>query len=114
MGEFEMTATGKWFDYDFALPIEADGKATKVRVKGVEADGLFVSEEMQEAGTEPTREFLFVSELYLVNGEPIENGIATVNTNEQQNTPLYNLMGMKVNGNVRGLYIQNGRKFVVK
>lgn len=114
MGEFEMTATGKWFDYDFALPLEADGKATKVRVKGVEADGLFVSEEMQEAGTEPTREFLFVSELYLVNGEPIENGIATVNTKEQQSAPVYNLMGMKVNGNVRGLYIQNGRKFVVK
>ena len=116
MGSFEMSATGQWTDYDFALPAVADGKAVKVRIKGVEADGVFISPEMEEAGTEPTREFLFVSELYLVNGEPvIDQGITIVNAKEQQNAPIYNMMGIEVsNTAARGLYIQNGRKYVVK
>ena len=46
------------------------------------------------------------------------NGTAGINTlmaiKEKSNTPIYNLQGQRVDGNYRGIAIQNGRKVVVK
>lgn len=50
--------------------------------------------------------------LNLEEGEP--TGIATVTTNE--NVPIYNLQGIRMNGKnlPKGIYIQGGKKFIVK
>lgn len=50
--------------------------------------------------------------LNLEEGEP--TGIATVTTNE--NAPIYNLQGIRMNGKnlPKGIYIQGGKKFIVK
>jgi hypothetical protein len=50
---------------------------------------------------------------YLVPAEGGENGIATVAT-ESKNAPIFNLAGQRVSKNVKGLMIQNGKKFIVK
>lgn len=42
-----------------------------------------------------------------------ESGIATVAT-ESKNAPIFNLAGQRVGKNVKGLMIQNGKKFLVK
>jgi len=42
-------------------------------------------------------------------------GIATIKAlNTVSNAPIYNLQGQRVDGNYRGIAIQNGRKVVVK
>ena len=40
-------------------------------------------------------------------------GIETVNV-ENNNDAIYNLQGVRVNGTAKGLFIQNGKKYVVK
>jgi len=42
-----------------------------------------------------------------------ESGIATIAA-EQKNAPIFNLAGQRVSKNVKGLMIQNGKKFLVK
>lgn len=42
-----------------------------------------------------------------------ESGIATIAA-EQKNAPIFNLAGQRVGKNVKGLMIQNGKKFLVK
>jgi len=44
----------------------------------------------------------------------IATGINEVNAAQQQSAPVYNLQGVRVNKMQKGLYIQNGRKFIVK
>ncbi len=41
-------------------------------------------------------------------------GITTVSSEEEQNAPVYTLSGQQVKNLTKGLYIQGGRKFVVK
>jgi len=50
-------------------------------------------------------------ELEIVNGEA--TGIQNVNV-ENENAPVYNLNGVRVNKLQKGVYIQNGHKFIVK
>jgi hypothetical protein len=114
VGIFEMTATGKWFDLEVALPDAIDGQATLVRIKGVEADGVFISPEMVDAGTEVTREFLFVSELYLVGNGTQDGIIAVDGTHAALPAQVFNLMGQKVSPATRGLLIKGGKKLIVK
>ena len=40
--------------------------------------------------------------------------ISNVNAVENTNAPVYNLAGQRVNNAVKGIYIQNGKKFVIK
>ena len=41
------------------------------------------------------------------------SGIAIV-TSEKQNTPLYNIAGQRISKATKGIYIQNGKKYIVK
>ena len=41
-------------------------------------------------------------------------GIETVATDKEQNGVLYNMQGIRVNNAQKGLYIKNGKKFIVK
>jgi len=50
----------------------------------------------------------FASETY------IENGIETVIANDSKNAQLYDLQGRRVENVQRGLYIKNGKKFMVR
>jgi hypothetical protein len=68
---------------------------------------------------------LNVAEINLTEGDPVEQGdvafkvtvgptgieaIEVIN-----NAPVYNLNGMLMNGNLqKGVYVQNGKKFIVK
>ena len=77
---------------------------------------MYISPDMQEtidADGEVNTEFLFVAELILMpNGE---DGISELQGSaKQQQSPVYNLMGIRVNGQTKGLLIQNGKKFIVK
>ena len=43
------------------------------------------------------------------------DGIFNISDNqESKNTPVYNIMGIRVNDNARGLLIKNGRKYIVR
>ncbi|MDD7318413.1 MAG: hypothetical protein SOZ80_05600 [Prevotella sp.] len=42
------------------------------------------------------------------------NGITDVSTDNESNAPTYNIAGQRVENVVRGIYIRNGKKFVVK
>ena len=116
-GKFTMVdraATNQWYEVEVELPALAAG--SKVRIKGIESEGMYISSDMQEtidAGGEVTTEFLFVAEIILLpNGE---NGISELQGSaKQQQSPVYNLMGIRVNGQAKGLLIQNGKKFIVK
>ncbi|MBO4826942.1 MAG: hypothetical protein J5506_06900 [Prevotella sp.] len=44
---------------------------------------------------------------------PIEDSVE-LNVANTQNAPIFNLAGQQVSKTVKGVYIQNGRKFVVK
>ena len=113
-----METNGKWFDVKAVLPTELADKAAWVRIKGKEDSGKFVSSEildMVDLGLATlTTEFLFVSELYLVSGDP--TGIESIEGDKAAaQGVVYDLMGRKVAKPVAGqLYIMNGKKFVVK
>ena len=51
-------------------------------------------------------------ELDIAYGEP--TGIETINAQLDDNAPIYNLNGVRVNKLQKGVYIQNGHKFIVK
>ena len=116
-GKFTMVEranTNQWYEVEVELPALEAG--SKVRIKGIESEGLYISPDMQEtidAGGEIGTEFLFVAELILMpNGE---NGISELQGSaKEQQSPVYNLMGIRVNGQTKGLLIQNGKKFIVK
>ena len=42
------------------------------------------------------------------------SGISTVKTEKNQNSGLYTLQGVKVNKPQKGIYIQNGKKMIIK
>ena len=41
-------------------------------------------------------------------------GLKGITTNDQQAAPVYNIKGQRVNNPTKGIYIQNGKKVVVK
>lgn len=55
---------------------------------------------------------LIGDELDIAYGEP--TGIETINAQLDDNAPIYNLNGVRVNKLQKGVYIQNGHKFIVK
>ena len=42
------------------------------------------------------------------------NAIDTVTAQDDDNAPIYNIAGQRVEKAVKGIYIRNGKKFVVK
>ena len=118
-GSFDMTgkpATNQWFPVSIDLPNTT--AATKIRIKGVEESGPCLSDsfkELMEAGTNEVKtEFLFVTEIILKGQLGGIDGISNVANNAQQQSTIYNLMGMKVNADAKGMLIQNGKKYIVK
>lgn len=51
------------------------------------------------------------SKIISINGQ---TSISTINNDTKANGPIYNVAGQRVNKAVKGVYIQNGKKFVVK
>ena len=49
---------------------------------------------------------------FVIDGEDTPTGIANVNVNHNEN--VYNLQGQKVNKAQKGVFIQNGKKVVIK
>lgn len=112
---FEMTETGKWNIVKAELPAELVGKAAQVRIKGIEAEGQFISADfLEDPEFTPITEFLFVTEFYLVKSNAAGINDLTATKTLNADAPVYNMMGMRVNKNTKGLLIQNGRKFIVK
>lgn len=116
IGSFEMTNNGEWFEQEFKLPATVDGKNAQVRIKGIEENGVFISEsfqqQMEDTGAEITREFLFVTEVMLRLGSA--DGIVETKAASSKQAATFNLMGMKVAANTRGLLIKDGKKLIVK
>ena len=52
--------------------------------------------------------------VYDNNTPPILDGITKMEANEQQNTTVYDLLGRIVSAPSKGVYIKNGKKYVVK
>ena len=90
---------------EFAAVVDAEGKATNVNEKGsvvtFTAAGVAVE---AVGGATPTA---VVPDLEAA-------GINTVKTEQNADTPIYNLSGQKVDKSYKGIVIQNGRKFVNK
>lgn len=56
-----------------------------------------------------------VNEALRLNFSGVVSGIETIEANAQNNAPIFDLSGRRVMKTVKGgLYIQNGRKFIVK
>ncbi len=53
-------------------------------------------------------------ELIVPEDDPIEDSIVLNSVKANSNAPVFNLAGQQVNKAVKGVYIQNGKKFVVK
>lgn len=53
-----------------------------------------------------------MQDFYPVSGD--ETGINTIEENINDNAPVYNLQGVRVNGTQKGIFIKNGKKFIVK
>ena len=95
--------------------------------KGVEILGINPSEfraeewprdfaEYGDWGTKPRTLPAFLSKSF---GEPFEDeygttGISNVTTENADDAAIYTLQGVKVSNPVKGIYIQNGKKFIVK
>jgi hypothetical protein len=57
---------------------------------------------------------IVITEIYLVqNAEGIEERVSLTNTFDV-NAPVYNLAGMRVGKDYKGIVIQNGRKYILK
>ena len=111
-GGFEMQNNGQWNLVEAELPA-----AKFIRIKGVESEGMFITPEFQElidAGTNSVNtEFLFVAEIILMPSDG--QGIVSVKGDAAaKESPVYNLMGIRVNGQAHGLLIHNGKKHIVK
>ena len=109
---FEMTNNGQWNLVEAELPA-----AKFIRIKGIESEGMFISNDFQElidAGTNSIgTEFLFVTEIILMpsDGQGIIEALPSPFT---LHPSPYNLMGIRVNSQAKGLLIQNGKKHIVK
>ena len=110
---FEMTNNGQWNLVEAELPA-----AKFIRIKGIESEGMFISNDFQElidAGTNSVgTEFLFVTEIILLQSDGQGIIEARTSTLDSQNPASYNLMGIRVNSQAKGLLIQNGKKHIVK
>lgn len=52
--------------------------------------------------------------IIVLQGDATVDGIQEVSTKKVANTQRYNLNGMRMNGNVKGIVIENGRKYIQK
>ena len=116
---YDITEVGRWFQVEAKMPASLNGKKAWVRIKGDETSGFFSSPEF-EAGvaagtTKRTTEYLFVSEIFYVKSNFV-NALPSVNVAPADET-IYDIFGrrvMDVDNLQPGLYIQGGKKFMIK
>ena len=88
------------------IPLDADkkGGVQQVYVQGNDGNS-FTMKKAYFAAESATPE---------ANTGTIENGISSLQVAKVQNGAIFNLAGQQVNKAVKGVYIQNGKKFIVK
>lgn len=115
---FQMDQLGAWKTVSFSIPSSLSGQKATLRIKGVEADGQYIASdlaELREAGLfEVSKEFMYISELYLLGGDQA-TGITTVSNNKPvKSDVIYNLAGQRVGKNYKGVVIINGKKYIAR
>lgn len=103
-----------WNELKGQLPEAAENQETVlVRVIG-DVNGEKVDNVVSEIDQTSANMFEYLGSVVISTGSN-QDGIATVaNSSEAKTAPIYNFMGIRVSGQNRGLFIQNGKKFVVK
>lgn len=116
---YDITEVGRWFQVEAKMPASLNGKKAWVRIKGDETSGFFSSPEFEAgvaAGTiKRTTEYLFLSEIFYVKADFV-NAIPSVNVAPADEN-IYDIFGrrvMDVDNLQPGLYIQGGKKFMIK
>lgn len=103
-GSYETDENWNYTYYPLSLTPQSDGTT----YMSEEADGFFL--------------YSYFTNAYLANGADAEiaNGIKSVETATSAkssldlNTPIYNIAGQRINGNAKGILIQNGKKYFVR
>ena len=103
-----------WADLNGTLPAEAENQElVYVRFISDPKSEPIVNPAAGDLDTTAVDNFEYVGSILITTGESSQ-GINEVNRTSEQNAPVYNLMGMKVAAQQKGLLIQNGKKFIVK
>lgn len=103
-----------WADLNGTLPAEAENQElVYVRFISDPKSEPIVNPAAGDLDTTAVDNFEYVGSILITTGESSQ-GINEVNRTSEQNAPIYNLMGMKVAAQQKGLLIQNGKKFIVK
>lgn len=117
---------GIWSELNAALPESADDQEkVYVRVIGDLSEGHVVTPDpdgglVDDDGNEDTEAyeacdaFEYIGNVLITTGTT--SGIKEIYTDEEtdEDAPIYNLMGMKVDKSAKGILIQNGKKFISK
>jgi len=104
-----------WTELAGILPAEAENKdVVYVRVIG-DVKGETVTNEVSEIDVETANMFEYVAAVLLTENNSAD-GIEEIaaEKNASKAAALYNLMGIRVNGNAKGMLIRENKKFIVK
>lgn len=103
-----------WADLNGTLPAEAENQElVYVRFISDPKSDPIVNPAAGDLDITAVDNFEYVGSILITTGESSQ-GINEVNRTSEMNAPIYNLMGMKVAAQQKGLLIQNGKKFIVK
>ena len=116
----EITKEQTWFPVKAEIPSALTGQKIYIRIKGDETSEYFMGEDFAAqlaAGTQSQKtEFLFVSEIYYF-GPTVLDGIKTVKATRIEDATVYDILGRRVldTDNLKpGIYLQGGKKFIVR
>ncbi len=102
-----------WQELKGVLPEAAENQETVyVRVIG-DVKSEAIANPVVEVGIGNTDTFEYVGSVLITSGASAD-GISEVSSSNETTALVYNLMGMKVAAQQKGLLIQNGKKFIVK
>lgn len=103
-----------WTELKGTLPEAAENQEkVMVRIIG-DVDGEFATNEYNITPEDATQMFEYAGAVIITAGNDSE-GIAELSNNAKlQNAPVFNLMGIRVNGQAKGLLIKSGKKHIMK
>ncbi len=106
-----------WLELAGTLPAEANNKeALQIRVISDPSSEALLNLAAGDIDVTANDNFEYIGQVLIT--ADITNGISDVTMNSDKtfnaNAPVYNLMGMKIQKAQKGLYIQNGKKYIVK
>ena len=103
-----------WGDLNGTLPAEAENQETvNVRIISDPTSEAIVNPAAGELDLTAVDNFEYVGSILITAGEDLQ-GIDDIVRTAQTNAPVYNLMGMKVSRDAKGLLIRDGKKLIVK